>query len=201
MSTTNPSLTSTSYSVLGLLSIRTWTAYELAQQVERSLGWFWPRTPRKIFDEPKKLVAAGLATAVDEPTGQRPRTIYTITETGRHALMVWLDAPSLAPKFESEAIVRTFFADGGTVEQLRTTLRSAAEAAEERHRAITAIFEAMEDDDYPFTTRRHINAIALRHGLDQQASHASWARWALTQVDSWTSTSDPGDWDWRSARP
>ena len=53
-------LTSTTHAVLGLLSLRPWTTYELAKQVQRSLGWFWPRAERKLYDEPKRLVAAGV---------------------------------------------------------------------------------------------------------------------------------------------
>ena len=47
--------TTTSYAVLGLLSVRSWTTYELAKQVQRSLNWFWPRAERKLYDEPKQL--------------------------------------------------------------------------------------------------------------------------------------------------
>ncbi len=200
MSTTAPPLTSTSYAVLGLLSVRSWTAYELAQQVERSLGWFWPRTPRKIYDEAKKLVVAGFAAASDEPTGRRPRTVYSITDGGRAALADWLGATSADAKFESEAVVRVFFAEGGTKAQLRTTLLESVEASEARARTLRSMFDAMGDADYAFAQRRHVNALALRHGLDQQLALASWARWALTQVEAWTSTEDPGEWDWRAAR-
>ena len=81
--------TTTSYAVLGLLSVRSWTTYELAKQVQRSLNWFWPRAERKLYDEPKRLVAQGLATASQEATGQRPRTVYSITDDGRRALRQW----------------------------------------------------------------------------------------------------------------
>ena len=54
-------LSTTSHAILGLLSLRSWTTYELAKQVQRSIGWFWPRAERKLYDEPKRLVAAGLA--------------------------------------------------------------------------------------------------------------------------------------------
>ena len=56
-------LTTTSYAILGLLRLRSWTPYELAKQVQKSLGWFWPRAERKLYDEPKNLVAHGLAKA------------------------------------------------------------------------------------------------------------------------------------------
>ncbi len=78
--------TTTSYALLGLLHVRPWTTYELAKQVQRSLRWFWPRAERKLYDEPKALVADGLATAAKEFTGQRSRTVYRITDDGRAAL-------------------------------------------------------------------------------------------------------------------
>jgi len=42
--------TTTSYAVLGLLSVCDWGTYELAKQVRRSLRWFWPRTERKLAE-------------------------------------------------------------------------------------------------------------------------------------------------------
>ena len=79
-------LTTTSRALLGLLHLRPWTTYELAKQVQRSLGWFWPGAERKLYDEPKNLVAAGLATATEQHTGNRPRTVYAITAAGRKEL-------------------------------------------------------------------------------------------------------------------
>ena len=67
-------LTPTSYSILGLLALKPWTTYELAQQMERALGQFWPRAESRLYEEPKKLVAHGLARASSEMVGKRPRT-------------------------------------------------------------------------------------------------------------------------------
>ena len=53
-------LTTTSYAILGLLAIKPWSTYELAQQMDRSLGRIWPRAQSKLYEEPKKLVARGL---------------------------------------------------------------------------------------------------------------------------------------------
>ena len=85
-------MTTTSYALLGLLALQPWTTYELAQQVRRSLSWFWPRTERKLYDEPKRLVAEGYATAREEFTGRRKRTVYEITPEGRAALRATLAA-------------------------------------------------------------------------------------------------------------
>ena len=41
-----------------------------------------------------------------------------------------------------------------------------------------------------------MNALALGFQLDHEALFASWARWALEQMEAWRSPTDPGDWDW-----
>ena len=36
-----------SYAVLALLALQPWTTYQLATQMERSLGWIWPPRSRR----------------------------------------------------------------------------------------------------------------------------------------------------------
>ena len=36
-------LSPTSFAILGLLSIQPFATYELAQQMDRTVRWFWPR--------------------------------------------------------------------------------------------------------------------------------------------------------------
>ena len=82
----NKQLTPTSFAILGLLSIQPFTTYELAQQMDRTLSWFWPRAASMVYEEPKKLVTAGLATSRASFTGKRRSTVYEITAAGRTAL-------------------------------------------------------------------------------------------------------------------
>jgi PadR family transcriptional regulator, regulatory protein AphA len=192
-------MTTTSHALLGLLRVRPWTTYELAKQVQKGLGWFWPRAERKLYDEPKHLVAAGLAVATQETTGRRPRTVYSITPAGRQALRRWLTAPSTPPVLEMEAMVRVFFADGGSKESLLATLAGVEQQAHERLDVLLDQIEGGRADDYEFASRRHINALALRYELDHIDQTARWAAWARSQVDQWPSTTDPGDWDWEAA--
>jgi PadR family transcriptional regulator, regulatory protein AphA len=189
--------TTTSYAILGLLSLRSWTTYELAKQVQRSLGWFWPRAERKLYDEPKRLVAAGLASSESEMTGARPRTVYAVTRRGRNALRRWLDEAPAPPTLEFEGMIKVFFADGGSLEQLRATLTSIAETADSRLAELHAKVDENARGDVPFPERLHLNALGLRFVLDHERSIGAWARWALDQTSGWRSTTDPGSWDYR----
>lgn len=192
-------LTTTSYALLGLLSLQRWTTYELAKQVQRSLGWFWPRAERKLYDEPKRLVAAGFAHAEREMTGARPRTVYAVTPQGRKAIRQWLDVPPVPPVLEFEGMVKVFFADGGTLGQLRATLTSIAIAAEDRLGELEIKVQELTRDDVAFPERAHLNSIGLRFVLDHERTIATWARWALARTEGWHSATDPGDWDHRQA--
>ena len=80
-------LSTTSYAVLGLLSLRSWTTYELAQQMGRSLDRIWPRAESKVYEEPKKLVANGYARFPDG------RVLVFMAESGEatrvHPMQLW----------------------------------------------------------------------------------------------------------------
>jgi PadR family transcriptional regulator AphA len=192
-------LSTTSHAILGLLSLRSWSTYELAKQAQRSLEWFWPRAERKLYDEPKRLVAAGLARSESEMTGARPRTVYRVTRQGRAALRRWLGEPPAPPVLEFEGMVKVFFADGGSLEQLRATLTAIAETAEARLGVLEAKAEENRSGEVAFPERLHLNGLGLRFHLDHERAIAGWARWALDQTAQWTSTSDPGSWDHRHA--
>src|SRR5215213_10074404 len=136
-----PSLTTTSYVILGHLALRSWSTYERAQQMKRSTHHYWPRAESKLYEEPKKLVAHGLATATREYTGRRPRTVYAITDQGRESVRRWLDQPGQPPLVEFEGAVKALFAEQGTKLQLLATLRSIREHAEQtraQHIALAA---------------------------------------------------------------
>jgi DNA-binding PadR family transcriptional regulator len=181
-------LTTTSYAILGLLSLRDWSTYELAQQMTRSMRLWWPRAESRIYEEPKRLVRLGLATSTDEGKGRRPRTVYTITDAGRQALCDWVAKPAGIFQMEFEAMLKIFFADQGSKADLLaniTAVRDAAEAELEHGKTFAREYLA---DGGPFPNRLHI--IALVVSLYEELLNATheWAEEALDQVQDWPNT-------------
>ncbi len=179
-------LTTTSFAVLALLATRSWTTYELARQMDRSLRWFWPRAASVLYTEPKKLVAHGLATASREFTGRRPRTVYAITPEGRRALSGWLDGPGAGPVLEFEALVQVAFADQGTREQLLRTLGAIRQQAEARRDEAGARAREYADTGGPFPERLPVIALTGRFLLEYTDLVARWAEWAEAEVRTWS---------------
>ncbi|HEY7606175.1 MAG TPA: PadR family transcriptional regulator, partial [Actinomycetes bacterium] len=168
-------LTTTSYAILGLLAIGEWTTYELAQQMQRSLRNFWPRAERRIYDEPKLLVAHGLAQARTEHTGRRPRTIYAITPKGRAALRAWLAQPGAGPSLEFEALLKVFLADQGDKQALLANLRGIRTWAEEEHRRGIQLVRDYLQTGGPFPDRLHLIALIVRFlGFEWAAAVHRW---------------------------
>jgi DNA-binding PadR family transcriptional regulator len=179
-------LTTTSYAILGLLALRPWSAYDLTKQAQRSLRFCWPRAETRLYQEPKNLVAQGLAEATVETVGKRSKTVYAITPKGRKALRAWLDQPSAAPRLESEALVRLFFAEHGTKEGLLATLDELErQATELRAQAIAQAEQYLEAESAPFPERLHILALLGQFMLAHTTLMAEWAAWARGEVETW----------------
>jgi DNA-binding PadR family transcriptional regulator len=178
-------LTTTSYAILGLLSLRSWTTYELAEQMQRALGVFWPRAISGIYEEPKKLVAAGFASASADDVGRRPRTRYEITARGRRALASWIATPGHGPVVEFEQLVKVFFAEHGskddllaTIDRVRTELsRRVAQTASVPHEYLEGRGGFPERLPWLILVGRFLDEI------DQAVDR--WSAWAAETVAAW----------------
>lgn len=191
MTTAGARATATTYALLGLLAVRSWTGYELTAQARRSLHAVWPRSEANLYNEQKRLVALGWARADEDAVGRRPRTTYSITAAGRRALRAWLDTEPAPPRVEIEGLLRIMYADQAGPDELRTSLEAtAAQARAEMQRGLSLLQEYAAGDG-PFPERAHLVALIadfLTDLFDLIEDHA--ARTAAV-VERWADTSGP----------
>jgi PadR family transcriptional regulator, regulatory protein AphA len=180
-----PALTTTSYAVLALLALQPWTTYQLATQMERSLGWIWPRAVSRLYEEPKKLVAAGLATSRPAATGRRRSTVYDITADGRQALAAWLAEPGAGPVLECEALVKVAYADQGTRDGLLANLTALIDDATAKLHFGEMIATSYLEGRGPFQERLPLSGLMWRFLWEYHVTVLRWARWARDQVQAW----------------
>jgi PadR family transcriptional regulator AphA len=178
-------MTTTSYAVLGLLAVKPWSTYELIAQVERSLKRIWPRAQSKLYEEPKKLVAAGYARAREEYVGERRRTVYSITASGRRALARWLSEPADGPVLEFEQLVKIHLGDSATTADVLARLaetRAWVQAANEENLQAARSYL---DGTSAFPERAALNLIGGRFLTEFYALLDRWSTWATTLVTQW----------------
>ena len=189
-------LTTTSYAILGLLAVQPWTTYELAQQMQRALGHFWPRAESKLYEEPKKLVAHGLARASADKVGKRPRTTYSITAKGRRALAAWVPSPGAGPVLEFEQLIKVFFAEHGTKADLLATIASARAWSDERFAAGVEINQGYLDGEGPFPERLPWLILTGQFLTELTLAVERWADWANEVVTAWPDDLTAAEPDW-----
>lgn len=181
-----PPLTTTSYALLSLLAVRPWTTYQLAQQMDRSVGHMWPRAASVVYEEPKRLARLGLAEASTEYTGKRASTVYAITPAGREELAAWMETPGAEPVVEFEALLKVAFADHGSIDGLRTNLAAIRAHADADLAQSVRRLEEYADSGGPHPERLPVIALAARYYLERAEGLRRWVTWAETAVEDWT---------------
>lgn len=181
-------LTTTHYCLLCLLSVRSYSAYELVQQMARSVGHVWPRADSNLYADLKRLAAEGLATAERTSVGRRRRTVYTITDGGRSELAGWLAAPGGGPSFECEALLKLGFAPHTSKAAALAQVTVLAEHAGERLALGRRLATEHLASGGPEPDRLHINAVMWRFLWEQHQAIARWAAWAADEIGGWPDT-------------
>jgi DNA-binding PadR family transcriptional regulator len=189
---THPVLSTTSYAILGMLAVRPWTAYELTQQLRRGLRYCWPKAESVLYDEPKRLVRLGLATARQEPAGRRSRAVYTITGQGRRALTAWLATQPGPPRFELETMLRLVYADQGSTQDLLAAVQAARSWAAAEWAEGQQQVRGYLADGGPFPDRLHIIALFARFYADLFELIIGWADLAEAEIQAWPRTNGLG---------
>ena len=198
-------LTTSSYAILGLLALRPWTTYELAKQMAVSLRNFWPRAESKLYEEPKKLVAHGLAAVRTEHVGRRPRSVYQITPGGREALRAWLDEPGAMATLEFESLVKVFFAEQGTKAQLLATLQRIVDEQRRREAIDAEWARRYTAGEAAFPERLAVLSLVGPLQAQLNTTILRWAEVALETVAGWpddlrTAAPAPGAFEEVAAR-
>jgi PadR family transcriptional regulator, regulatory protein AphA len=178
-------LTTTSYAILSLLAVRSWTTYELAQQMDRSVGRMWSRAASVVYEEPKRLALDGLATTTRQYTGKRASTVYSITAKGRRTLRRWLEEPGGEPTMEFEALLKVAFADQGSLDGLRANLSAIRAYAEAEHAYGAERMREYATTGGPHPERLPVIALASRFFKEQAAAIQRWVDWAEAAIEEW----------------
>ncbi|MDQ6892877.1 MAG: PadR family transcriptional regulator [Acidobacteriota bacterium] len=109
--------------LLGLLSDRPSTGYDLARSLERDLAPLWRAEISQIYPALARLRRAGfILLRVLGPRHGPRRNLYRITATGRRELRRWLVEPSPPPSSKDEGLTRVAFLDALPASERRPLL-------------------------------------------------------------------------------
>jgi PadR family transcriptional regulator, regulatory protein AphA len=107
------------YALLGFLSWRSFTGYELKKTLADSLIFYWSGNNNQIYTALVELHKDGLATNEIQHQERYPsRKVYSITEEGRKELRRWLSSAPEPPQFRKTFLIQLAWADSLPVNEL-----------------------------------------------------------------------------------
>ncbi|WP_372440285.1 PadR family transcriptional regulator [Actinokineospora baliensis] len=143
--------------MLGMLAQGPATSYDLKQRVALTIGNFWAFAHSQLYDEPVRLVEAGLLSATEEEGGRRRRT-YSITEDGRTALREWLASPTPdETEVRDLGLLKLFFSTFAEPADLATLARTRRDS----HKARADGYMAMYNQIAGFADRWQVKSLEL----------------------------------------
>lgn len=98
------------HAILGFLSSRPLTGYDLKKIFDRSVRHFWPADQSQIYRTLGRLAERGWVTMEIVPQTERPgRKGYRLTSAGRAELLRWLQSELPSEPWRSPEMIQVFF--------------------------------------------------------------------------------------------
>ncbi|MGE5672800.1 MAG: PadR family transcriptional regulator [Mycobacterium leprae] len=163
--------------VLGLLTERSRTGYELLKEISRSPSLGVSATAGSLYPALKRLTEAGHIQAEDASAGARPASSYRPTRAGTDAFDRWLREPVGfgTTAATEELLLRVLFSDRMSRDDLHVMLCTYQQAMDRQ----VELLEASAPDwaDLPLRQR-----LCLENGLRSARTQLEWARWTLKEL-------------------
>lgn len=163
------------HAILVSLAERPGTGYEIGQQFDRSIGYFWSATHQQIYRTLKKLHSDGLVSYESVSQDGRPdKKVYTVSEAGQEVLAQWAMSPTALQPLRSDLGVKLRAAEFGDL----ATILGELKVHRDEHVAQLALFTGFEEEYYPdsetLTGRKLHQYLVLRGGIRAEQGFIDW---------------------------
>ena len=125
--------------ILGLLNHRCLTIYEIQKALGQVIRFFYSASFGSIHPALQKLVKKGFATVESGEANGRLKKVYSITESGRLALIEWLAGEITISRVQDEGLLRLFFITELPKEKRLTILKEYSRVLQAQVEEIAAI--------------------------------------------------------------
>lgn len=152
--------------ILGLLSIRPMSGYDVRRSYERALQRIWYAPIGQVYPTLRRMERQGLLESEIHVQTSRPnRKIYRLTAAAGHAaLMEWLSRPAELPRMHHDFIHRLFLMHHMPPENRRAFIRNYARRCREWERQLEEVDAKMRPAlEGPYQESVSVQLMALGH--------------------------------------
>jgi len=175
------------YAILGFLSYKPFSGYDLKKVFDNSVRHFWYADQSQIYRTLARLTEQGWAEVeVFEQTDRPDRKVYSITPAGREELRGWLVGPFPTDAPHSAPLIQVFFAGQLTDQEILEKFKQAAElfrAILDRYNQVPSqISEHVEMVDSRRET--YFWMLTLELGIKTMQAQLEWAENVIRVIEN-----------------
>ena len=173
----------THFVILGLLSIKPMSGYDMKKVISSSIGYFWSESNGQLYPTLRELVEDGLISLMKTVPSKKPRDTYSITSKGACVLKQWLEeSTKVKNTHRDEELLKLFFGKNSSPQLSLDILRRREQRVREELEEFLTIQKGMESlkgaSDYPFWK------ITLRNGILSAEAELRWCQESITELSS-----------------
>jgi PadR family transcriptional regulator, regulatory protein AphA len=169
--------------LLGLLSLRPMSGYDIRQVISQSIGYFWSESYGQIYPGLKRLEAAGLVLKKTERRkGSPDRNVYSLTEDGRQRLREWLKLPVAEIVPRNELLLKLFFGAHVSPAISREHVQSYLETCQKELDLYSALAKGLRKKGVPGSQLPYC-LMTLNMGRHHSAAMVKWCKETLAELN------------------
>lgn len=161
--------------ILGLLAHENLSGYDIKKRIDNSISFFWKGSFGSIYPSLSAMEKEGLVQKAD--TGEsslREKICYSITESGKKALISWLEDAKAVNDLKYETLLKLFF---GGVTDAKTSINTINAFEKEIGASLEMLKIYRENLSKVLDNKDHIYYyLTVSFGVETYESYLKWCK-------------------------
>ncbi|MCB8976323.1 MAG: PadR family transcriptional regulator [Ardenticatenaceae bacterium] len=175
------------HAILGFLSFKPLSGYDLKKAFDRSVSHFWPADQSQIYRTLKQLHKEGFITKQVIPREEQlDIKVYEITEAGREELRHWLATPLPLAETREPALIQLYFGFVLEDDQVRHLLQTAVAQIDQTLEELQAVYGEVTSQEVADGVKRPFfySMLTLEYGIQANLWQRNWLQSIIERIDA-----------------
>lgn len=177
-----PRVNKSQFGILGCLSIKPMSAYEIKSFINRSIAHFWSESEGQLYPTLRKLSDEGMVIGAEEISQKlKTKIVYSITKSGKKALKQWLAAEVNNIPYRNEILLKVFFGSEVKEETTIKLLHQSLDSLKQRLQQLENVKASLATKSISKKRKKYV-FLSLEYGLRLLRAEKKWYEFAIQEL-------------------
>lgn len=175
------------HAILGFLSFKPFSGYDLKKAFDTSVRHFWPANQSQIYRTLGELEEQGFIEKEIIPREERlDMKVYSITESGREELHRWLSTPLPPQDYREAFLIQIYFGGRLSNSEVIGLLQREIRSIEERLALYISIYRMTAENikDHQDPRSFFLSLLTLEYGIYSNQTALEWLKSAEKRIQA-----------------